>query len=72
MQQLSGTDTTFLTVEQGNHYSHVGALGLYDPATAPGGKVRFKDILGHFDVRMHSNPVFRRRLVEPPLSIDRP
>jgi WS/DGAT/MGAT family acyltransferase len=72
MQQLSGTDTSFLTVERGNNYSHVGALALYDPATAPGGEVRFKDILAHFDVRMHCNPFFRRRLVETPLGIDRP
>lgn len=72
MQQLSGADTNFLTLEQGNNYSHVGALALYDPATAPNGKVRFKDILAHFDVRMRENPFFRRRLIEPPLNIDRP
>ncbi len=72
MQQLSGSDTSFLTVEKGNNFSHVGGLGLYDPSTAPGGEVRFKDILAHFDVRMHHNPIFRRRLVEPPFSMDRP
>jgi len=72
VKQLSGSDTSFLTFEKGNTYNHVGALGIYDPATAPGGEVRFKDILAHFDVRMHSDPIFRRRLVEPPLGIDRP
>jgi len=72
VKQLSGTDASFLTLEKGNNYSHVGGLAIYDPSTAPGGKVRFKDILAHFDVRMHRNPFFRRRLVEAPLGIDRP
>lgn len=72
MKQLSGSDSGFLTFEKGNTYNHVGALAIYDPATAPGGEVRFKDILTHFDVRMHRDPIFRRRLVEPPLGIDRP
>jgi WS/DGAT/MGAT family acyltransferase len=72
LKQLSGTDTSFLTVEKGNNYSHVGALGLYEPSTAAGGKVRFKDILSHFEVRMYRDPIFRRRLVEPPFGIDRP
>lgn len=72
MQQLSGSDTGFLTLEKGNNYNHVGALAIYDPSTAPDGEVRFKDILAHFDVCMHRNPMFRRRLVEPPLGMDRP
>ncbi len=72
MQQLSGSDTGFLYAEQGNNYNHVAGLALYDPSTAPVGQVRFKDILTHFDARMHRNPLFRRRLVEAPLGIDRP
>lgn len=72
MQQLSGSDTGFLYAEKGNNYNHVGSLAIYDPATTEGGEVRFKDILPHFEDKMYSNPVFSRRLVDVPWSMDRP
>jgi diacylglycerol O-acyltransferase len=40
--------------------------------TAADGKVRFKDIVRHFDARMHLHPLFRRRLVQVPFGLDRP
>ena len=72
MEQLSGTDSYFLHTERGNVYNHVAALGVYDPSTAPGGKVRYKDILRHFDRRLDQHRVFRRRLVTVPHGFDRP
>ena len=72
MEQLSGTDSYFLYTEHGNVYNHVASLGIYDPSTAPGGRVRFKDILRHFSQRLETNPVFRRRLVTVPHGVDRP
>ena len=70
--QLSGVDSLVLHAEQGNTFNHVGALGVYDPSTAPGGKVRFKDILRHFTRRLDVSPVFRRRVVSVPFGLDRP
>ena len=72
MMQLSGMDNLFLNLEQGNQYMHVAGLGIYDPSTAPDGRVRFKDVLRFFEARLDSTPVFRRRLVVPPLGVDRP
>ena len=72
MKQLSGLDNVFLELERGNVYMHVAGLGIYDPSTAPGGKVRFKQILNFFTDRLDQARVFRRRLVVPPLAIDRP
>ena len=40
MKQLSGMDNLFLAIEDSNQHMHVGGLGIYDPSTAPGGKVR--------------------------------
>ena len=71
MKLLSGTDSLFLHMEQGNQYMHVAGLGIYDPSTAPGGKVRFKQILDFFSRRLDSQG-FRRRLVAAPLGLDRP
>ena len=72
MKQLSGTDNLFLAQETGNQRAHVAGLGIYDPSTAPGGKVRFKDILEFFTSRLDKSAVFRRRLVRAPLDLDRP
>ena len=72
MMQLSGMDNLFLNLERGNQYMHVAGLGIYDPSTAPDGRVRFKDVLRFFEARLDSAPVFRRRLVVPPLGLDRP
>ena len=72
MKQLSGTDNLFLQLEHGNQYMHVAGLGIYDPSTAPGGAVRFKDILQFFEARLDRAPVFHRRLVTVPLDLDRP
>jgi diacylglycerol O-acyltransferase len=72
MEQLAGTDSYFLYTERGNVYNHVASLGIYDPSTAPGGKVRFKDLLRHFSRRLDANALFRRRLVTVPLGVDRP
>jgi diacylglycerol O-acyltransferase / wax synthase len=72
VQQLSGADNVSLFAERRNVYNHVGTLVVYDVTTAPGGKVRFKDILRHFDERLPLHPVFRRRLLTVPFGLDRP
>jgi WS/DGAT/MGAT family acyltransferase len=72
MKQLSGADSMFLQFEHGNNFMHVASLAIYDPSTAPGGGVRFKDILKFFASRLEQFPQFRRRLVTVPLSLDRP
>jgi diacylglycerol O-acyltransferase len=72
VKQLSGMDSMFLRLEHGNQYMHVAGLGIYDPSTAPGHFVRFKDILKFFESRLDTAPVFRRRLVTVPLDLDRP
>jgi len=72
MKQLSGMDNLFLAMDQGHQHLHVAGLGIYDPSTAPGGKVRFKSILNFFVSRLHASKVFRRRLVCVPQDLDRP
>jgi WS/DGAT/MGAT family acyltransferase len=72
MEQLSGSDSYWLYTERGNVYNHVAALGIYDPSTAPGGKVRFKDLLRYFGGQVEQHRIFRRRLVAVPHGFDRP
>lgn len=72
MQQLSAQDAQFLYIETGNNLTHVMGVNIYDPSTAPGGKVRFKDIIEHIEGRLMYSPVFKRRLMRLPLDFDHP
>jgi diacylglycerol O-acyltransferase len=72
MRQLGIIDAAFINLEQTNTPQHVGGMGIYDPSTAPGGFVRFKDVIAGFERRLGSLPLFRTRLVEVPGGLDRP
>lgn len=72
MKQLGIIDSSFINLENPATPQHIGGLGLYDPATAPDGFVRFKDVLTNFDERLSQSPLFRTRLVEVAGGLDRP
>jgi diacylglycerol O-acyltransferase len=72
MKQLGILDSAFVNLEQTNTPQHVGGIGIYDPSTAPGGFVRFKDVIASFERRLGNMPLFRTRLVEVPGGLDRP
>ncbi len=72
MQQLSATDTIFLTQESERAPMHISFLLIYDQASAKGGVVRFKDILHTFESRLDKSPVFRRKLLQVPMGLDNP
>lgn len=72
MQQLSEQDTAFLASDNAHANANVSLLHIYDQSTAPQGLVRFKTILAHIESRLGASPVFRRRLMTLPLSVDRP
>ena len=72
MKQLGILDSAFINLEQTNTPQHIGGIGIYDPSTAPGGFVRFKDVIASFERRLGSLPLFRTRLVEVPGGLDRP
>lgn len=72
LQQLSAQDAQFLYIQTPENLTHVMAIYVYDPATAKGGKVRFKDIIEHVRSRLHVSPVFKRKLYRLPFDIDHP
>ncbi len=72
MQQLSAMDATFVLGESHSLPMHFASVAIYDQSTTPNGHVRFKDILNLFQDAMHEVPLFTRRLVEVPLSLDQP
>ena len=72
MQQLQGMDSSFVAMESPNSPMHIGSLLIYNPETAPGGFVRFKDILEFFRSRMQLSKTMRQRLVRVPFDLDYP
>ena len=69
MQQLTGMDASFLYLETANAPMHISGLAIYDQSTAPGGKVRFKDIIENYSVRVRGLPPMTRKLVEVPFKL---
>lgn len=72
MLQLSGQDASFVYLETPHTPMHIGSVGIYDPSTAPGGFVRFKDVLGFIGSRLGGARSFRQRLVRVPFDLDHP
>jgi WS/DGAT/MGAT family acyltransferase len=70
MQQLSGLDNTFLTMEAGGQLGHVGSLCMYDVSQLQGSL--YDAIERTLKERMHLLPPYRRRLAEVPLNLDHP
>ncbi len=72
MRQLQGMDASFVALETRNSPMHIGSILIYNPETAPGGFVRFKDILSFFESRMQLSKTMRQRLVKVPFDLDYP
>lgn len=72
IQQLNAQDAQFLFAQSGNTLTHVMGINIYDPATAPGGKVRLRYIIEHVRSRLHTSPVFQRKLHRLPMDFDFP
>jgi diacylglycerol O-acyltransferase / wax synthase len=72
IKQLSPQDAQFLYIQTASSLTHIMGVYIFDPSTAPGGKVRFKDIIKHIASRVDSSPVFKRRLYRLPMDVDHP
>ena len=72
MRQLSGLDASFLYLETPNAPMHISGLAIYDPSTAPGGEVRFKQILENVESRVAEVPSMTDLLVNVPFQLDHP
>jgi WS/DGAT/MGAT family acyltransferase len=72
IEQLSGMDTSFLTIEEGtNAVGHVTGVLILDPTTSPE-PFTFERFSHHLISRIGHLKPFRRRLREVPLGLDRP
>ncbi|MDX1704034.1 MAG: wax ester/triacylglycerol synthase family O-acyltransferase, partial [Altererythrobacter ishigakiensis] len=65
-------DSSFVAMESPNSPMHIGSVLIYNPETAPGGFVRFKDILEFIENRLRLSTTMRQRLVRVPFDLDFP
>ena len=72
MQQSSGMDASFVYLETPSSPMHVAGLSIYDPSTAPGGKVTFKGILADFESASTSPARSARRWCRYRWNLDHP
>ena len=72
MGRLSALDASFVYYETARAPMHIGGADLYDPSSAPNGRVTFTGILEHIESRLHLVKSFRQKLVRVPGGIDHP
>ncbi|MCF8198794.1 MAG: wax ester/triacylglycerol synthase family O-acyltransferase [Sulfuritalea sp.] len=72
MRQLSEHDAAYIYSDRAHANSNVTLLHIYDQSTAPGGMVRFKQILAHIESRLGRLPIFREKILRVPLDLDYP
>ncbi len=69
MKPISSAEDLLLRVENANMPMHISSLTIYDPSTAPEGKVGFKDIMRYFSERLYRNKVFHNKMQPSPLGL---
>ena len=72
MRQLSEHDAAYIYSDSAHANSNLTLLHIYDQSTAPGGVVRFKQILAHVESRLCKLPNFREKILRVPLDLDYP
>ncbi len=72
MRQLSGLDTSFLSLETPTQCGHVASLTVYDLTNWRRDVSFFEAITETVRQRLHLIPLMRRRLVEVPFGLDHP
>lgn len=69
MKQLTGADEMWFSLEAANTPMHISDVHIYDPSTAPGGRVTPKDILNFVRKRLDSL-FMREKRVPVPYGLD--
>jgi WS/DGAT/MGAT family acyltransferase len=72
MRQFTSVDAQFVAAEDGCVHGHVTGLAIYDPQSAPTGKLTAADVRAVVASRIHLVAPFRRRMVTVPLHLDLP
>lgn len=69
INQLTGADEMWFSLEAENTPMHINDIHIYDPSTAPNGNITRKEILSHIEKRL-DKLYLREKRVPVPFSID--
>jgi diacylglycerol O-acyltransferase len=72
MEQLGGIDAALMYLESERVSVHTGGVLIYDPGTAPGGRVTVEQILDRVQSRLGHARGLRQRVVRIPFDLDLP
>lgn len=72
VHQMTSTDAGMFFVESNDSPNHITPISIYDQSTAPGGIVRFRDIVRRLEEALDAAPTFRRKLMPVPFNLDEP
>lgn len=72
MDQLSAIDATFLYLESPKAPMHIGGVLFCAPVRPDDRGLDYASFRAHVESRLHTSPVFRRRVVRVPLDLDNP
>jgi diacylglycerol O-acyltransferase len=73
MEQLGGLDAMFVHAELHGMPMHISSLSIYDPSSAVGGEVNFRQIIDLFEKKIQFDvPLLRYRLLPVPFNLDQP
>ncbi len=72
MEQLSGLDASFLTLETDNAPMHIGGVSLLDPELPDGTRLDLDGLKRLMQSRLDYAPTFRRKLATVPLDLGKP
>jgi WS/DGAT/MGAT family acyltransferase len=72
VRQLTSADAQFLAAEDGCVHGHFSGLAIFDPSSAPGGRLTREAVRDLVAERIHLMPPFHWRLVPVPFELDHP
>jgi diacylglycerol O-acyltransferase / wax synthase len=72
MSQIGGQDAQFLFGDAEHSFANVAVILIFGPPTGARRKLDFETLIEHVRSRLHTSPVFRRRLERVPFNLDFP
>lgn len=72
MKQLSSQDASFLYLDSQGAHLTLTVLSVYQQPRRPHAPLTYADVLAHIRSRLPSLPLFRQKMVRPPMDVDYP
>jgi WS/DGAT/MGAT family acyltransferase len=72
MKQLGTQDAQFLHADTEGSFANVATILIYGPPRERNGRLDAQSLIEHLRARLHTSPIFKRRVKRVPLDLDHP